>query len=84
METSAIIGYAAAVLSTISFIPQVIKTIRTKDTSGISLLMYSAFTAGVALWLLFGILTKNLPVLFANTVVLILASMVLVMKIRYR
>ncbi|HPA63814.1 MAG TPA: SemiSWEET transporter [Spirochaetota bacterium] len=84
METSAIIGYAAAVLSTVSFVPQVIKTLKTKDTSGISILMYSAFTAGVALWLIFGIMTANMPVTIANVIVLILASMVLVMKIRYK
>ncbi|HOA06713.1 MAG TPA: SemiSWEET transporter [Spirochaetota bacterium] len=84
METSAIIGYAAAVLSTVSFVPQVIKTLKTKDTSGISLLMYSVFTAGVALWLIFGIMTANKPVTIANVIVLILASMVLAMKIRYK
>ncbi|HPJ13858.1 MAG TPA: SemiSWEET transporter [Spirochaetota bacterium] len=84
METSAIIGYAAAVLSTVSFVPQVIKTLKTKDTSGISILMYSAFTAGVALWLIFGIMTANMPVTIANVIVLILASMVLAMKIRYK
>lgn len=84
METSAIIGYAAAFFSTVSFVPQVIKTLRTKDTSGISLLMYSVFTAGVALWLIFGIMTANMPVTIANVIVLILASMVLAMKIRYK
>lgn len=84
METSAIIGYAAAFFSTVSFVPQVIKTLKTKDTSGISLLMYSVFTAGVALWLIFGIMTANMPVTIANVIVLILASMVLVMKIRYK
>lgn len=84
METSAILGYAAAFFSTVSFVPQVIKTLKTKDTSGISLLMYSVFTAGVALWLVFGLLTINMPVIIANVIVLILASMVLVMKIRYK
>ena len=84
METSAILGYAAAFFSTVSFVPQVIKTLKTKDTSGISLLMYSVFTAGVALWLVFGLLTINMPVIIANVIVLILASIVLVMKIRYK
>ncbi|HQA51733.1 MAG TPA: SemiSWEET transporter, partial [Spirochaetota bacterium] len=70
--------------STVSFVPQVIKTLKTKDTSGISLLMYSVFTAGVALWLIFGIMTANKPVTIANVIVLILASMVLAMKIRYK
>jgi MtN3 and saliva related transmembrane protein len=84
MDTSTVLGYAAAFFSTVSFVPQVIKTLRTKDTSGISLLMYSVFTAGVALWLIFGIMTENMPVTIANVIVLILASMVLVMKIRYK
>ena len=84
MDTSIVLGYAAAFFSTVSFVPQVIKTLRTKDTSGISLLMYSVFTAGVALWLIFGIMTENMPVTIANVIVLILASMVLVMKIRYK
>ncbi len=84
METSAILGYAAAFFSTVSFVPQVIKTLKTKDTSGISLLMYSVFTAGVAHRQNFGIMTENMPVTIANVIVLILASMVLVMKIRYK
>ncbi|HOF32993.1 MAG TPA: SemiSWEET transporter [Spirochaetota bacterium] len=84
MDTSTVLGYAAAFFSTVSFVPQVIKTLRTKDTSGISLLMYSVFTAGVALWLIFGVMTSNMPVTIANVIVLILASMVLVMKIRYK
>lgn len=84
MDTSMVLGYAAAFFSTVSFVPQVIKTLRTKDTSGISLLMYSVFTTGVALWLIFGIMTENMPVTIANVIVLILASMVLVMKIRYK
>ena len=66
MDTSTVLGYAAAFFSTVSFVPQVIKTLRTKDTSGISLLMYSVFTAGVALWLIFGIMTENMPVTIAN------------------
>jgi len=84
MDTSTFLGYAAAFFSTVSFVPQVIKTLKTKDTSGISLLMYSVFTAGVALWLIFGIMTANMPVTIANVIVLILASMVLAMKIRYK
>ncbi|MBP8083217.1 MAG: SemiSWEET transporter [Spirochaetes bacterium] len=84
MDTPTFLGYAAAFFSTVSFVPQVIKTLKTKDTSGISLLMYSVFTAGVALWLIFGIMTANMPVTIANVIVLILASMVLAMKIRYK
>ena len=49
------IGYAAATLTTASFLPQAVLTLRTRDTRGISLAMYSAFTAGVALWLLYGL-----------------------------
>jgi len=77
-----IIGYIAAFLTTVSFLPQVIQTIKTKDTSGISLLMYSLFVAGVFMWLIYGILLKNIAITSANLITLILAGIVLVMKIR--
>ncbi|TWJ02577.1 MtN3 and saliva related transmembrane protein [Mucilaginibacter frigoritolerans] len=80
----AIIGYCAAFGTTISFLPQAIKTIQTKDTSGISLPMYALFTAGTLLWLLYGILSDSLPVAIANAITLIFASIILVYKIRYK
>jgi len=78
------IGTFAAVLTTISFLPQALHTFRTKDVSGISLGMYSAFTAGVAGWLVYGILLTAWPIVIANAITLSLASAILVMKLRYR
>lgn len=78
------IGYLAAGLTTLSFVPQALHTFRTRDVSGISLGMYGAFTLGVALWLLYGLLLGAWPVVAANAVTLALASAILVMKLRYR
>ncbi len=84
LNTIAIIGYCAAFGTTISFLPQAIKTIQTKDTSGISLPMYALFTAGTLLWLIYGIIANSLPVAIANAITLIFASIILVYKIRYK
>lgn len=77
------IGYVAAFLTTCSFVPQAWLTLRTRDVSGISLGMYMVFTTGVALWLLYGWLTDAWPVVLANAVTLVLASFILVMKLRF-
>ena len=77
------IGYAAAVLTTVSFIPQAIMTIRTRDTRGISRGMYVIFTIGVAFWLVYGIAMDSGPMILANTVTLGLAVTILALKIRY-
>ncbi len=79
-----LIGTLAAILTTLSFLPQAWHTFRTKDVSGISLGMYSAFTAGVALWMVYGLMIKAWPVVIANVVTLSLASTILIMKLRYR
>ena len=79
-----VIGYMAAFGTTISFLPQAIKTIQTKDTSGISLLMYSFFTAGTLLWFIYGVLSKDIPVAVANAITLLFACIILVYKIRYK
>ena len=84
MTITDLIGTLAAILTTISFLPQALHTFRTKDVRGISLGMYSAFTLGVALWLIYGLLLGAWPVVIANLVTLALASTILVMKLRYR
>ena len=84
MEVESIVGYAAAVLTTVSFVPQAWSTFRTRNVSGISLSMYSLFTLGVATWLLYGAMRQDLPVVVANGVTLALAATVLAMKLRYR
>jgi MtN3 and saliva related transmembrane protein len=76
-------GYAAAILTTGSFVPQAVMTIRTRNTSGISLAMYVIFTVGVALWLVYGIALESWPMILANTVTLGLAATILALKLRY-
>ncbi|MGN6180488.1 MAG: SemiSWEET family sugar transporter [Mucilaginibacter sp.] len=78
------IGLVAAFGTTISFLPQAIKTIRTKDTSAISLPMYVLFTAGTVLWLAYGILDNAPPVVIGNFVTLVFASIILAFKIKYK
>ena len=73
----------AATLTTLSFVPQAWLTVRTRDVRGISLGMYSVFTVGVALWLLYGVLQRAWPIVLANAVTLALAAVILVMKLRY-
>ena len=83
MQFIDIIGTVAAVLTTASFVPQTVHTFRTRDVSGISLVMYSAFTAGVALWLVYGLLLNAWPIVIANAITVTLAAAILVMKLRY-
>jgi len=78
-----LLGYAAAVLTTGAFAPQTFKTIRSRDTHGISLSMYVTFTIGVALWLLYGLVAGAWPIIFANVITLPLAATILVLKLRY-
>jgi MtN3 and saliva related transmembrane protein len=83
MEVSDMLGYAAASLTTAAFVPQAWRTLKTKDVSGISLRMYAVFTAGVAIWLAYGIVLKELPMMLANGCTLVLACAILWMKVRY-
>jgi MtN3 and saliva related transmembrane protein len=77
------IGYVAAFLTTASFVPQAWLTFKTRDVRGISLGMYSAFTLGVALWLVYGVLIQAWPVVIANLVTLVLADSILWMRWRF-
>lgn len=83
MILTELIGYAAAGLTTASFVPQAWKTFRSKDVSGISLTMYSLFTTGITLWLAYGLLLGAWPIVLANAITLLLASAILVMRLRY-
>lgn len=78
------LGYLAAVLTTLSFVPQAIKTIRTKDTRGISISMYLMFTVGIGFWLAYGIAIGSWPMIGSNLVTLLLAGTILGLKMRYR
>ncbi|MBX3627126.1 MAG: SemiSWEET transporter [Rhizobacter sp.] len=75
------LGYVAATLTTGSFALQAWHTFRTRDVSGISLGMYSAFTVGVALWLAYGVVLRSWPISVANAVTLALALSILAMKV---
>jgi MtN3 and saliva related transmembrane protein len=75
------LGYAAAALTTSSFLPQALHTLRTRDVSGISMAMYGSFTLGVALWLCYGLALGEWPIVVANAVTLVLATTILVTKI---
>ncbi len=77
-----LIGAIAAFLTTASFLPQAIKTIKTRDTSGISFVMYLMFVVGVGFWLAYGVLLKNHVIIIANVVTFILAGAVLVVKVK--
>ena len=75
------VGSFAAICTTIAFIPQAVQSYRTRDLSGISLPMYSIFTLGVALWLVYGILKQDWPIMIANVITVALSAMIMVLKI---
>ena len=78
-----LVGYAAGVLATTAFVPQVAKTFKARSARDISLGMYVLFCTGVGLWLLYGMLIVSWPVILANFVTLVLSGAVLVLKLRH-
>ncbi|HET7115620.1 MAG TPA: SemiSWEET transporter [Hanamia sp.] len=84
MSITTIIGLLAAISTTSSFLPQALETIRTKNTSGISLGMYSIFSFGTLLWLIYGVLGIDWPIIIANGITLIFACIILAYKIKYK
>jgi len=81
MSVTDFVGYFAAFVSTASFVPQVWKTLKTRDTASISLVMYSMFVVGVSAWLAWGILARQWPAVAANTVTVLLAAVVFGLKL---
>lgn len=79
-----ILGLVAGTLTTLSFLPQVIKAWKSRSTRDISLGMFAMFCTGVFLWIVYGLLVGDIPVLVANTVTFLLAATILVLKLRYR
>ena len=77
-------GYVAATLTTVAFIPQALKTLKTRDTRSISLGMYVVFTVGVGFWLMYGIYLHSLPMIVSNVITFALAAAILTMKVRWR
>lgn len=84
MLLSELVGYPAAILTTVAFVPQAWKSWRSRDLSGISLPMYTLFTLGVAFWLAYGLLIGSTPIIIGNGVTLALASVVLWLKLTER
>lgn len=78
---SELIGYSAATLTTVSFLPQAVKTLKTRDTESLSLGMYALFTSGVLLWLIYGLYLANMAIIVANAVTFLLAASILSVKI---
>ena len=83
LNTTDLIGYIAMSLTTAAFAPQALHTLKTRDDSGISLAMYASFTVGVFLWLIYGLLRGDWPIIIGNAITLGLALVILVLKLRY-
>jgi MtN3 and saliva related transmembrane protein len=77
------LGLAAAFCSTAAFLPQVVKTWRTRSTADISLAMFLLLVSGIVLWLVYGIIQQDLPLIVANTVTLVFAATILYFKVRH-
>lgn len=77
------LGYIAAILTTVAFVPQAVKTIRTRDTRAISLGMYAVFTLGVVFWFAYGLSLRSWPMIVSNAVTFVLAATVLGLKLRH-
>ena len=84
MDTTVLVGYIAGTLTTISFVPQVARAWKLKETRDISLAMLLLFTAGILLWTIYGIWTGSLPIIAANVITFVLVLLLLGMKMRYR
>ena len=77
------IGYVAATLTTLAFVPQAVKTIRSRDTSGISLGMYVVFTVGIVCWFGYGLVLGSWPMIVSNAITFVLAVVILGLKLRH-
>ncbi|MEH2223985.1 SemiSWEET transporter [Nostoc sp.] len=84
MDFITILGLAAATITTISFLPQMLKTWQTKSAKDVSLVTLITFISGVFLWLIYGIYLQSLPIILANAVTLIFNLIILWLKIKYR
>ena len=83
MDSATLIGYFAGFFTTIAFVPQVLKTWKSKSASDLSLGMFLVFSLGVLCWLIYGILLAEVPIVFWNTVTLVLALGLLIMKLKF-
>ena len=83
MSTTIMMGYFAGFLTTISFLPQVVKTWKSRSASELSWGMFSVFSVGVMFWLIYGFLIQEPPIIFWNSVTLALVLAILVMKLKF-
>ena len=83
MSTTTMVGFFAGFLTTISFLPQVVKTWKTRSASDLSLGMFSVFSVGVLFWLVYGFLIQEPPMIIWNSVTLILVLAIMVMKLEF-
>ena len=83
MHNVTTIGLAAAFCTTLAFLPQVIHTLRTRSTHDISLRMYSLYTFGIFLWLVYGIALRDVPLMASNAITFVLAGTILALKLRH-
>ena len=83
LELKTVLGFIAAACTTIAFLPQMIKTLKSRQTRDISLWMYIILTLGLLLWLIYGIMLEELPIILANAVTLVLTVSVLILKIKH-
>jgi MtN3 and saliva related transmembrane protein len=84
MDYITVLGLVAASFTTFAFLPQAVKTIRTKHTKDLSLGMYSVLTFGIFLWLVYGIFISDLPIIFANGITLMFCIIILSLIIKYK
>jgi MtN3 and saliva related transmembrane protein len=83
MDSATLIGFFAGFLTTVAFVPQVLKTWKSKSASDLSLGMFLVFSLGVLCWLIYGVLLAEVPIIFWNTVTLILSLALLIMKLKF-
>ena len=83
MSVTTMVGFFAGFLTTISFLPQVVKTWKSRSASDLSLGMFSVFSVGVICWLVYGLLLQEMPMIFWNAVTLVLVLIILILKLKF-
>jgi len=78
-----LVGYAAATMTTVSFLPQLIRVVKLRSARDISLGMFMIFTTGTVLWLIYGVILRSIPMTLANGITTVLSASILILKLRY-
>ncbi|MCX5782649.1 MAG: SemiSWEET transporter [Elusimicrobia bacterium] len=84
MDTPTILGLVAGAITSFSFLPQVIKTIKTKSTHDVSIEMFGILSFGILLWIIYGFFVRSLPVVLANSVSFVLVFTMVILKLKYK